>query len=140
MHNSRIIIAVNPKFMINSQDLYFGITSTSWAPEHKYIKQEKSSRKLLQEWKRIYLARSTAYLCANFGTASSPILTHNISKICLKKSYIFQVMTNLCVTHLYFSCQNYFESSHEYTTKEVGFIILNPTKLVWDFSDFLVNF
>jgi hypothetical protein len=26
MHNSRIIIAVNPKFMINSQDVYFGIT------------------------------------------------------------------------------------------------------------------
>jgi hypothetical protein len=26
MHNSRIIISVNPKFMINSQDLCFGIT------------------------------------------------------------------------------------------------------------------
>jgi hypothetical protein len=26
MHNSRIIISVNPKFMINSQDGYFGIT------------------------------------------------------------------------------------------------------------------
>jgi hypothetical protein len=26
MHNSKIIISVNPKFMINSQDLYFGIT------------------------------------------------------------------------------------------------------------------
>jgi hypothetical protein len=26
MHNSRIIISVNPKFMINSQDVYFGIT------------------------------------------------------------------------------------------------------------------
>jgi hypothetical protein len=26
MHKSRIIISVNPKFMINSQDLYFGIT------------------------------------------------------------------------------------------------------------------
>jgi hypothetical protein len=25
MHNSRIIIYVNQKFMINSQDLYFGI-------------------------------------------------------------------------------------------------------------------
>jgi hypothetical protein len=25
MHNSRIIISVNPKFMINSQDVYFGI-------------------------------------------------------------------------------------------------------------------
>jgi hypothetical protein len=24
MHNSRIIISVNPKFMINSQDVYFG--------------------------------------------------------------------------------------------------------------------
>jgi hypothetical protein len=26
MHKSRIIISVNPKFMINSQDGYFGIT------------------------------------------------------------------------------------------------------------------
>jgi hypothetical protein len=26
MHNSRIIASVNPKFMINSQDVYFGIT------------------------------------------------------------------------------------------------------------------
>jgi hypothetical protein len=26
MHNSRIIISVNPKFMINSQDMTFGIT------------------------------------------------------------------------------------------------------------------
>jgi hypothetical protein len=26
MHNSRIIASVNPKFMVNSQDVYFGIT------------------------------------------------------------------------------------------------------------------
>jgi hypothetical protein len=26
MHKSRIIISVNPKFMINTQDVYFGIT------------------------------------------------------------------------------------------------------------------
>jgi hypothetical protein len=26
MHNSRITISVNPQFMINSQDVYFGIT------------------------------------------------------------------------------------------------------------------
>jgi hypothetical protein len=26
MHNSRIITSVKPKFMINSQDVYFGIT------------------------------------------------------------------------------------------------------------------
>jgi hypothetical protein len=26
MHKSRIIISVNPQFMINSQDVYFGIT------------------------------------------------------------------------------------------------------------------
>jgi hypothetical protein len=26
MHNSRVIISVNPKFMINSQDVHFGIT------------------------------------------------------------------------------------------------------------------
>jgi hypothetical protein len=26
MHKSRIIISINPKFMINSQGVYFGIT------------------------------------------------------------------------------------------------------------------
>jgi hypothetical protein len=26
MHKSRIIISVNPKIMVNSQDVYFGIT------------------------------------------------------------------------------------------------------------------
>jgi hypothetical protein len=26
MHNLRIIISLNPKFMVNSQDVYFGIT------------------------------------------------------------------------------------------------------------------
>jgi hypothetical protein len=39
MHTSRIIISVNPKFMINSQDVHFGITKqcTSGAQEHEYI-------------------------------------------------------------------------------------------------------
>jgi hypothetical protein len=58
----------------------------------------------MQEWKRIYLARSTAQLCAIFGTAYSHGLTHNISKIGLQRSYGFQVMTDLGLTHLYFSC------------------------------------
>jgi hypothetical protein len=26
MHKSRIIVSVNPKIMINSQDVYFGVT------------------------------------------------------------------------------------------------------------------
>jgi hypothetical protein len=63
MHNSRIIISVNPKFMINSQDVYFGITRQCAKVEIKNINifnNKKSSRQLLQEWKRIYLARSTA--------------------------------------------------------------------------------
>jgi hypothetical protein len=75
-----------------------------------------------------------------FGTTSSHILTHNIPKIGLQRSYGFQVMTDLGLTHLYFSYQNHLESSHEYITKEVEFIILNPTKLVWEFSDFSTNF
>jgi hypothetical protein len=29
MHKSRIIISVNPKIMINSQDVHFGITKQS---------------------------------------------------------------------------------------------------------------
>jgi hypothetical protein len=46
-------------------------------------------------------------------------------------------MTDLGFSHLYFSCLNYLEFSHVQITKEMGFIFLNPTKLVWDFSDFL---
>jgi hypothetical protein len=37
MHNSRIIISVNLKFMINSQDVYFGITRQSTQVELKNI-------------------------------------------------------------------------------------------------------
>jgi hypothetical protein len=37
MHNSRIIISVNPKFMINSQDVYFGITRQCAQVELKNI-------------------------------------------------------------------------------------------------------
>jgi hypothetical protein len=63
MHKSGIIIFVNPKFMINSQDVYFGITRQCAQVELKNINiynRKKSSKQLLQEWKRIYLARSTA--------------------------------------------------------------------------------
>jgi hypothetical protein len=37
MHNSRIIISVNPKFMINSQDVLFGITRQCAQVELKNI-------------------------------------------------------------------------------------------------------
>jgi hypothetical protein len=37
MHKSRIIISVNPKFMINSQDVYFGITGQCAQVELKNI-------------------------------------------------------------------------------------------------------
>jgi hypothetical protein len=37
MHKSRIIISVNPKFMINSQDVYFGITRQCAQVELKKI-------------------------------------------------------------------------------------------------------
>jgi hypothetical protein len=63
MHKSRIIISVNPKFIINSQDVYFGITRLCAQVELKNINifnRKKSSKQLLQERKRIYLARSTA--------------------------------------------------------------------------------
>jgi hypothetical protein len=63
MHKSRIIISVNPKFMISSHDVYFGITGQCAQVGLKNIKifnRKKSSKQLLQEWKRIYLARSTA--------------------------------------------------------------------------------
>jgi hypothetical protein len=37
MHNSRIIISVNPKIMINSQDVHFGITRQCAQVELKNI-------------------------------------------------------------------------------------------------------
>jgi hypothetical protein len=37
MYKSRIIISVNPKFMINSQDVYFGITRQCAQVELKNI-------------------------------------------------------------------------------------------------------
>jgi hypothetical protein len=37
MHKSRIIIFVNPKFIINSQDVYFGITRQCAQVELKNI-------------------------------------------------------------------------------------------------------
>jgi hypothetical protein len=63
MHKSRIIIYVNPKFMINSQDVSFGITrqcAQVGLQNINIINRKKSSRQLLQEWKRICLAKSTA--------------------------------------------------------------------------------
>jgi hypothetical protein len=37
MHKSRIIVSVNPQFMINSQDVYFGITRQCEQVELKII-------------------------------------------------------------------------------------------------------
>jgi hypothetical protein len=37
MHKSRIIISVNPKFLINSQDVHFGITKQCAQVELKSI-------------------------------------------------------------------------------------------------------
>jgi hypothetical protein len=37
MHKSRIIISVNPKIMINSEDVYFGITRQCAQVEIKNI-------------------------------------------------------------------------------------------------------
>jgi hypothetical protein len=63
MHKSRINIPGKPKIMINSQDVYFGITRQCAQVELMNINifnKKKSFRQFLQEWKRIYLARSTA--------------------------------------------------------------------------------
>jgi hypothetical protein len=54
MLKSRIIISVNPKFIINSQDFYFGITRQCAQVGLKNINifnRKKSSKQLLQEWK-----------------------------------------------------------------------------------------
>jgi hypothetical protein len=37
MHKTRVIISINPKFMNNSQDLYFGITGQFAQVELKNI-------------------------------------------------------------------------------------------------------
>jgi hypothetical protein len=63
MHKLRINISGKPKIMINSQDVYFDITRQCAQVDPKNINilsKKKSSRQFLQEWKRIYLTRSTA--------------------------------------------------------------------------------
>jgi hypothetical protein len=50
MHKSRIIISVKPKIVINSQDVYFGITRQCAQVELKninIISKKKSSRQFL---------------------------------------------------------------------------------------------
>jgi hypothetical protein len=63
MHNSRIIISVNPKIIINSQDVHFGITRQCAQVELKNINifnRKNHLDSFCQNGKRIYLARSTA--------------------------------------------------------------------------------
>jgi hypothetical protein len=81
MLKSRIIISVNQKIMINSQDVHFDFTRQCAQVELKNINIFNKKNHL-------------GIFCKNgiFGTASSHILTHNISKIGLQRSYGFQVM------------------------------------------------
>jgi hypothetical protein len=62
MHKSRINISVKPKIIINSQDVHFGITRQCAQVELKniIIFSKKNHLSSLQEWKTIYLTRSTA--------------------------------------------------------------------------------
>jgi hypothetical protein len=63
MHKSRINIYGKPNIMINSQDVCFDSTRQYAQVELKKINifsKKKSSRQFLQEWKTIYLTRSTA--------------------------------------------------------------------------------
>jgi hypothetical protein len=49
-------------------------------------------------------------------------------------------MADLGISQSYFSCQKYLESDHARITKVVGFLSMNPAKLVWYFSEFSTIF
>jgi hypothetical protein len=62
MHKLRIIISGKPKLMINSQDVYFGITRQCAQVELKNINKiskKKSFMQILQKWKNIFIKRCT---------------------------------------------------------------------------------
>jgi hypothetical protein len=49
-------------------------------------------------------------------------------------------MADLGISQSYFSCQKYLESDHVRIPKVVGFLSMNPTKLVWHLSEFATIF
>jgi hypothetical protein len=58
MHKSRIIISGKPKIIINSQDVYFGITRQCAQVELKTINifsKKKSFMQICQKWKNVFI-------------------------------------------------------------------------------------
>jgi hypothetical protein len=93
--------------MINSQDVYLGITRQCAQVGLKNINIFNRKNQLSSYYRngKEFIKQDFLHNFVQiFGTASSHILTHNISKIGLQRSYGFQVMTDLGLTHLYFSC------------------------------------
>jgi hypothetical protein len=83
MHNSRIITSVKPKLMINSQDVYLGITRQCAQVGLKNINifnRKNHLGRSGRNGKNIFIKRFTSSLCAIFGIGASNDLTHNISK------------------------------------------------------------
>jgi peroxiredoxin len=63
MHKSRIIISVNPKFMINSQDVPFDITrqcAQVGLMNINIFNRKKSFGQIWQKWKNIFIKRFTS--------------------------------------------------------------------------------
>jgi hypothetical protein len=107
MHKSRIIISVYSKIMINSQDVHFDITRQCAQVELKNIitfNKKNHLGSFCKNGKEFIQQDLLHNFVQFFGTASSHGLTNNISKIGLQRSYGFQVMTDLGLTHWYFSC------------------------------------
>jgi hypothetical protein len=69
-----------------------------------------------------------------------PNISHNISKIQLQSTCRFWDTTDLGLTVLYFSCNNYQENLWSCCTQVVGFFTGNPTKLSLHFSSFSTIF
>jgi hypothetical protein len=82
MHKLRIIISVNPKFMINSQDVHFGITRQCAQVGVKNINifNMKILYSILPEIEKYFYKKIYMITLCNFWHRSWHDLTHNISK------------------------------------------------------------
>jgi hypothetical protein len=91
MHKSRIIISVKPKIMINSQDVYFGITRQCAQVELKNINifSKKNIYADLPEIEKHFYKKIYIITLCHFGIGASHDLTHYISKNYLQRIYGF---------------------------------------------------
>jgi hypothetical protein len=105
MHKSRIIISVQPKIMINSPDMYFGMTRQCAQVELKNVNIFSKKNHLGSSCRngKQFIQQDLLHNFVQFLAETGHDLTHNISKIGIQRSYGFQVMPDPGFSHLYFS-------------------------------------